>query len=213
MTGIAAIEGGMSYHTRTLREGAYAPLFSAFIRLPDLAQADLSAHPTLLIPCRTNGQRLVEHRAQLADYVAGGGFLIVMGETRPDLFLDGVVFEPVPTNFWWWLEAGADLGVRIKAPEHPLMTRLTQADVTWHVHGTVQLADGGTELVAWYDPLKGGPILIDSRRGKGRLMITTLDPIYHHGSGFMPATTRFLDVFLPWLAEETRNRMEQSAHA
>lgn len=31
----------------------------------------------------------------------------------------------------------------------------------------------------------------------GRLVVTSLDPIYHHGSHFMPATTRFLDRFLP----------------
>lgn len=203
MTGIAAIDGGMSYHTRTLREGPYAPLFSTIIRLTDLAEADLTNHPTLLIPCRTNGQRLAEHRAKLADYVARGGFLVELGETRPDLFLDGVSFDPVPTNFWWWLEPGADLGVRITAPEHPLMARLNQADITWHVHGTLDLEEGGTTLAEWEDPEKGGPILVDSRRGQGRLLITTLDPIYHHGSGFMPATTRFLDVFLPWLAGET----------
>ena len=32
----------------------------------------------------------------------------------------------------------------------------------------------------------------------GRLIVSTLDPFYHHGSNFMPATTRFLDGFLPW---------------
>lgn len=206
MTKIATLDGGMSYHTRTLREGEFSRFFGPIIRLPDLATTDLSALPVLLIPCRTNGEQLAKMRALLADYVEAGGFLVVMGETRPDLFLDGVTFHPVPTNFWWWLEGGADLGVRVCAPDHPLMAHLSQADLSWHVHGTLQLAEGGTPLAQWQDERQGGPILIDSQRGKGRLMLTTLDPIYHHGSGFMPATTRFLEAFLPWLSEQAEAR-------
>ncbi|MDF2725451.1 MAG: hypothetical protein K0Q59_5128, partial [Paenibacillus sp.] len=34
----------------------------------------------------------------------------------------------------------------------------------------------------------------------GTLLLTTLDPEYHFGSYFMPATERFLDGFLSWLA-------------
>jgi hypothetical protein len=30
--------------------------------------------------------------------------------------------------------------------------------------------------------------------------VSTLDPLSHFGSHFMPATERFLDGFLPWLA-------------
>ncbi|WP_375552392.1 hypothetical protein [Rhodophyticola porphyridii] len=212
MTGIAAIDGGMSYHTRTLRRGKYARLFTSLIRPSDLGATDLGAFPTLLVPCRTNGQRLAGARAQLAAFMEAGGFLVVMGETRPDLFLDGVAVDPVPTNFWWWLENEGDLGLRITAPDHPLMSRLSQADLTWHVHGTLRLTGGGDTLAAWHEGAAGGPILIDSRRGRGRLLITTLDPIYHHGSGFMPATTRFLDVFLPWLAEETAAHIRGAAH-
>ena len=86
------------------------------------------------------------------------------------------------------------------------MRQLPRADLTWHIHGTLRLAGGGRALAVWDDPERGGPILMESDRGRGRLMITTLDPVYHHGSGFMPATTRFLDTFLPWLSEETARR-------
>lgn len=40
----------------------------------------------------------------------------------------------------------------------------------------------------------------------GRLVVTSLDPFYHHGSHFMPATTRFLDRFLPNLVAWTRQK-------
>lgn len=203
MTGLAAIDAGLSYHTRTLRTGRFASLFRELIDLRDLGETDLSPFPTLLIPCRTNGTRLAPHAAKLARYVDDGGFLVVLGETHPELFLDGVTVNPVPTNFWWWLEPGADLGVRVTMPDHPLMRRLPVADLTWHIHGTLTLAEGGTVIAAWDDPRRGGAIFLDCDRGLGRLMVTTLDPIYHHGSGFMPATSRFLDAFLPWLAEES----------
>ncbi|WP_395021680.1 hypothetical protein [Dongia sp.] len=49
----------------------------------------------------------------------------------------------------------------------------------------------------------GQPILyIDQVSTAGRIVLTSLDPFYHHGSYFMPAATRFLDGFLPWMREE-----------
>ena len=39
----------------------------------------------------------------------------------------------------------------------------------------------------------------------GTLLVTTLDPTYHDGSYFMPATERFLDGFLPWARAELLN--------
>ena len=45
---------------------------------------------------------------------------------------------------------------------------------------------------------------LDRVSSNGTLLMTTLDPTYHYGSYFMPATERFLDGFLPWVpAAET----------
>ena len=45
------------------------------------------------------------------------------------------------------------------------------------------------------------PILyIDEVTMSGRMIVTSLDPFYHHASHFMPATARFLDGFLPHFA-------------
>lgn len=200
---IAAIDAGMSYHTRTLREPPFSHYFQHLIDVRLLGDTDLSAFPVLLIPCRTNGARLAAHRARLADYVEQGGFLVVLGETRPDLFLDGIGFSSVRTNFWWWLDRTADLGVQVSAPDHGLFRHLDEADLVWHVHGTLDVPAGGRSLVDWCpDGNPCGSLMIEQDRGHGRLLVTTLDPVYHHGSGFMPATTRFLDGFLRWLSVE-----------
>ena len=89
--------------------------------------------------------------------------------------------------------------MRIAQPGHSLFERLTQRDITWHLHG-------------WFDPPAGAQVLAVNGEGRpilyidevttaGRMVITSLDPFFHHGSHFMPATTRFLDGFLPWMRD------------
>ncbi|MEM9428477.1 MAG: hypothetical protein AAGA32_03165 [Pseudomonadota bacterium] len=202
MIRIATIDAGLAYQTRTFEDPPFAERFGQRIPLRRLEETDLAGLPCLMIPCRTNGVRLAPHKAQLAAYVDAGGTLVVMGETHPELFLSGLQVAPEPTNFWWWLEEGADLGVRIAALDHPLVADMSEADVTWHVHGTLQFEDPSTPLVTWSKDGHPQPILSLQMRGRGRLIVTTLDPIYHHGSGFMPATTAFLTRFLPALCQD-----------
>jgi hypothetical protein len=77
---------------------------------------------------------------------------------------------------------------------------MTLADATWHFHGYFAPPPGARSLI---DLVGGGSILYDDTESYGgRAIVTSLDPFYHHGSHFMPATTRFLDRFLSWLAGE-----------
>lgn len=47
-------------------------------------------------------------------------------------------------------------------------------------------------------------LYVDEVSSPGTLVISTLDPLSHYGGYFMPATERFLDGFLPWLAHQAR---------
>lgn len=194
---IGSLESGASYHTFTFA-GRYAGRLARRLRPEALEPAALADLDALIVACRTPARRLGPCSATLRAWTEAGGLLIVLGETRPDLWLDGIRFRSCHTNFWWWLEPGAELGIEILAPAHPLFRRLDRAALTWHVHGFLEAGPAARPLVAQRD---GGCILLEEPRAAGRLLLTTLDPVYHHGSFFMPATTRFLDGLFAWLEE------------
>jgi len=196
---ILVIHPGAYYHIESFESPRYAGYFDQLVRPEDLASVQLEDHAVVLIPCRTPADRMEPHKAQLEAYLANGGTIIATGESESQLFLPGITFTPQPTNFWWWLTPGADPGVRIAAPEHKLFERLAQRDITWHLHGWFDVPEGA-EVLAVNEA--GQPILyIDEVTTAGRMIVTSLDPFFHHGSHFMPATTRFLDGFMPWMRE------------
>ena len=199
---IAALHPGAFYHIESLEGARYRRFFSRLIRPESLGDDTLADVRTLLVPCRTPPARLLPHRSLLARFLARGGTLVAMGETSPHLWLRGLSFTAMPTNWWWWLTPGADLGVRIIRRDHPLMSGLSDADAAWHIHGWFEPAPGAEPLIV--DAEGRALLFVDAaNHGAGRLVATTLDPFYHHGSHFMPATTRFLDRFLPNLAAWT----------
>lgn len=190
---LTATNAGTYWQIETLEAPRYAPLFDRVLRPEALATA-LTPEDCLFVPCRTPPQRMIPVREAVAPHLAGGGTVVAMGESRSDLWLP-VEFHERPTNWWWWREPGADLGNRIVATDHPLLTGISVADVTWHLHGHLDPPEGAEVLVTDRDGLC--LLYVDAVTTPGTIVATTLDPIYHHGSHFMPATTRFLDRFLP----------------
>jgi hypothetical protein len=199
--GLAAVYGGSSQHHRTLTEPKYARhLTGGMIYLPELADTDLTAYRGLLIPERPHRGLLQRAADRILELLDAGGMVIAFsgGEPIPD-FLPGVRWQHRPTNFWWWLESGADLGIRLGMQEHPLFQRLTLRDCTWHYHGVLEAPEGAQVLVKL---VTGEALLyVDQVSTRGTVVVSTLDPISHYGGYFMPATGRFLDAFLPWAAD------------
>lgn len=196
---IAALDGGTSYHYFTLSDPDIAPLISRVIYLRDAQASDLDDIDTLIVTSRCNSDLLRQNRALWQQFLDAGKRLIVMGETDPQHWLPNIDFTPVPTNFWWWLEPGATLGLEVQSPNHPLFQYITLADATWHYHGRFKVPENAETLVTCQE---GGAILYEDRTSwAGTLMLTSLDPCYHHGSFFMPNASRFLKGFMRYLAE------------
>lgn len=211
---IAAVDAGTYYHHEALRGPAFAKWIDRTIWIRDLSLADLSDVGALIVTDYSSPEQLLRARTKLLDYLRDGGFVLAMGETHPDLWLDGVRWTARETNWWWWLERGATLGLATQAPGHALWRYLTLRDCEWHYHGFFDPPSGALPLIVLPD---GGALLYEDRVSfaPGRVLATTLDPFYHHGSHFMPTTSRFLSGFLPWLRSEIERpstRSQQGAN-
>ena len=201
MNRIAALDAGTYYHHRSLYEERYRGFFDAIIYAPELASAALDDIDVLIVSCRTDPSVLVPQKETIARFLESGKTVVAMGSTGPQQWLPAIDWTDMPTNFWWWKEGGS-LGLQVEADEHPLFTHISLQDATWHYHGQYAPPAGAVSLIGVED---GGSILYEDRvTTRGCMLVTALDPMYHHGSHFLPATTRFLDGFLPFLRETHR---------
>lgn len=209
MKRLAAVYNGSAPHHRTLNEPKYRRWLSDIIYLPDLPNADLSSFDGLLIPERSHRGKLNDASQQVLAYLDSGGCVLVFGGgEHPPSWVPGMKWEHRPTNFWWWLEPDADNGVRIARPDHSLFNHIGLEDATWHYHGVLHPSEGAETLISLRD--EGALLYIDRVSTPGTLLVSTLDPISHYGSYFMPATERFLDGFLPWVVGDLLGREEIS---
>ncbi|HEY2495296.1 MAG TPA: hypothetical protein VGI33_20615 [Paenibacillus sp.] len=198
MRKIAVLYGGNSHQFRTLYEPKYHRYIHSIIYLPELQYTSLDDIDVLLIPSQLH-QCLVSESQHIIDaFISRGGIVTALG-AQPNQWLPGNNWEIRPTNFWWWLESHARSGLVAERPDHDFFRYLTLNDATWHYHGVFFPPAGSDIIISVED---GGAIMyVDKVSTAGTLIMTTLDPEYHYGSYFMPATERFLDGFLPWLAE------------
>lgn len=199
MRKIGVIYGGSSQHSRTYKTGEFAKHIHRLLPIREFAEADLSELDVLLVPSQSHVKLVEANADKIRAFAQSGRIVVTLGPQGID-WLPDHNWEFRPTNFWWWLEKGADSGLRLPGEEHDLFRNyLTLSDATWHQHGVYWPAAGCETLVSTAD---GGSVLyIDKVNTGGTWVNTTLDPDYHYGSYFMPATERFLRGFLPWLVE------------
>lgn len=199
MRKIAVMYGGSSQNDRTYKTSEFGGYINRLIPIREFENTSLEEFDVLIIPSQTHLGLLEKNIEKIYDFANEGKVVVVFGPQHRD-WLPQHKWEFRPTNFWWWLEPGADSGLRLPGADHDLFTNyLTLADATWHQHGVYWPTKDCEVLVSTVD---GGAVLyIDRVNTKGKWIITTLDPDYHFGSYFMPATERFLRGFLPWLKE------------
>ncbi|MGZ9819351.1 hypothetical protein ACXM0N_26160 [Peribacillus simplex] len=198
MRKIAVIYSGHAPHFRTFHEPKYAQFIDKLIYFPEFGETDLSPYDVLIVPSQLNSNLLLQNAKKIHDFADEGKTVIAFGP-QPWEWLPNQNWEERTTNFWWWIEENADSGLRVQNAEQPFFEYITLEDCTWHQHGVFWPPAHATTLVSTID---GGSVLyIDEQSTKGTWIITTLDPDYHFGSYFMPATERFLDGMFQWISK------------
>ena len=186
----------------------YRDYLDATLYLRDLRDGDLDDFKAIVVPDFSNQDLLRAHGAKFDAYLARGGFLIVFEPNRMDTWLTAaqVQWFARETEDWkWWMKPGGRMEAYQPEPLHPMAQAIPLADMCWHFFGAFRLPAGAAPILNLDDD-EGCLIYDQTLPGGGRLIASTVDPHTHHGRRFMPATTRFLDRFYPWLKREAASR-------
>lgn len=196
MTSIAILTNGCSFHNRFFAMDEYKDLYDDVIHIVDLAETDLSKYDTLIVTERLSIPHLKQNRQKFIDFIELGKRLFIFGEVLDEWFptIDWIESE---VNFSWWVKPEGDLPLVEHNKMHALYKYVTLEDMKWHYHGTFMPPDGAYSLV---DNDEGRSIFyIDQVSFKGELIVTSLDPIFHIGLGFIDQTEPFLNGVINWL--------------
>ncbi len=196
MTRLVTLYNGNGSQHYAFHESQFSRGFGEILHQTNLDALEPSAVDGLLIPSRMHLGTLAAHADTVRAVLRAGGHLVLFGKRHLPLFED-LRFDPRPTNFWWWMEPDADSGLRFPRPQHPFFSHVPPEDCEWHFHGVFDPPSCAEVLI---EDVRGGAVVyMDEETYEGTLFAACLDPIYHFGSRFMPATERFLAGFLPWL--------------
>ncbi|WP_040952249.1 hypothetical protein [Gorillibacterium massiliense] len=197
MRRIAVLYAGSSHQHRTFTDPKYKPYIEEMVYLPKLTENDLERFDILIVPSQIHQGMITRHMHAIQSFLQQGKIAVALG-AQPNPWFSGHRWEFRPTNFWWWREPEAKSGLVLTKPEHDLFNYIQLEDATWHYHGVFFPEHEVESLIKIEND--GSILYVDKKSTSGTLILTTLDPEYHYGSYFMPATERFLNGFLPWLA-------------
>ena len=185
----------------------YRPYIDDMLYIMDLDTIDLDQYGAIVVPDFSNQEVLDRNGSRFDTYLERGGFLVTFEPSRPDRWLsivDVPFFKRETIDWKWWTRPGGRLEVYQPEPRHPMAEAIPVADMSWHFFGAYRFFDGAQPILNLDND--EGCIMFDYRvPGGGRLICSTIDPHIHSGRRFMPATTRFLNGFYPWLKAEVRN--------
>lgn len=199
MRKIAALYAGSSYQNRSWNEPKYKKYIADVLYIPDLQDDSLDGFDVVLVPSRLHLSLLARIRPLLDRFSARGGIVVMFWPQAHEQAAPNQRWEYRPTNYWWWLDPQESIGYVVRRPEHNLFQYVKPEDCIWHYHGMFHPPEGADVLVTLGD--EGAILYVDKVTSKGTWIVMSLDPEFHYGSYFMPATERFLDGFMPWLAE------------
>lgn len=193
---IALIVNGTPYQNRFLEEQEFKYLYNDVIHIRTLSSYDLSCYDTILLSCRLDIQLLKQHRQIFLNFLKQGKRLVIFGEVL-DQWFPHIHWEDSEVNFSWWVRPNGDLPLSPDYQTHSLYEYLKVDDMKWHYHGTFAPPNGAKSLLNTPD---GRSIFyIDDINFNGELIVTSLDPMFHIGLGFINQAKPFLHGLGQWL--------------
>jgi hypothetical protein len=196
MTNIAILTNGCSFHQRFFNMQEYKGLYDDVIHIQELENTDLSIYDTLIVTERLSIPHLKQNQGKLIRFINEGKRLFIFGEVL-DRWFPTIDWKETVVNFSWWVKPQGNLPLVERNNMHELYEYVTLKDMKWHYHVTFQLPEGAFSLV---DNDEGRSIFyIDNVSFNGELIVTSLDPIFHIGLGFIDQTKPFLQGLTKWL--------------
>ncbi|WP_309234359.1 hypothetical protein [Nocardia sp. XZ_19_385] len=200
MKRVVFVHGGSHAQLATLADPALAPYRITPVHIRTLVAAELADADVVVVSDRLRPDLLIPRSSALLACLDRGATVVLFGENSVGTWLPGVREDSRPTVFWWW-RTGEDHRIRLREPDHPAWPYFAERAVRWHYHGVLEPPAGAVSLVdleTVTGERDGSLLYIDEISTPGRLLVTTMDPVYHHGSGFMPGATQFLYSALLW---------------
>ncbi|MSN96600.1 hypothetical protein F1B92_05375 [Campylobacter sp. FMV-PI01] len=191
----AIITGGSNYHLNFFKNknAKYENFFDKVIYQFDLENEDISKFDYLVIASRCSDEILSKSKEKLNEFTKNGGYIVSLGDSHSS-YLPNIKWNDYPVNFWWWIMPGANMSL-FPYENHELFKTLDLSDCKWHYHGGY-IAPKGSEKILINEI---GESIIYKYKNH---YITSLDPDYHFGQGFMPKTELFFDRFIEWIEKD-----------
>ena len=196
----AIITGGASYERNFFynKDAKYAHFFDERIYHKDALVADFSGLDYIVLASRANPRFLLPCKEKFLDFLQKGGSIVSFGEITQG-YLPNIAWKEYGVNFWWWLSQGADMSFEIGEYGQSLFSKMELFTAKWHYHGAFYPPKDSQMILA--NEL-GEAIIYKDISHKGGLYVTSLDPDFHLGQGFMPKTEPFFDNFMEWVEED-----------
>lgn len=205
MNNIAALDSGTAFHIVSLHYPPFNTFFKKIIYLPGFKENDLVDIDILIVTCSSHLELLIEHKQLFLNFLNKGKTLVVMGRNNPEKWLPNIEKYSIPFNYWWWLKKENEFDMEVTKEQHILLDYIKFEDMIWHYHGAYEIPKDAVPVLVHKTNKKAIYFEQENYLGGG-LIVTSLDPFFHHGSFFMPNTTKFAAGFLKYLSErKTKN--------
>lgn len=203
---MAMLHCGSHAQLATLADPALEPYGIRPVHARTGSTTDLDDADVVVVADRIRTDLLTPWAPVLRARAEAGATVVILGENSVGTWWPGAREQARPTIFWWW-RTGEDSRIRRTDSGHPGAGWFADKALIWHYHGVLEPPEGAESLVDLHTSggeRDGSLLYIDEVSTPGRVLVTTMDPVYHHGSGFMPGATQLLYSALRWASEGHR---------